>query len=125
MSTNYIHNKGNVLVMTIPKAKSDECVFTKTDEIIENISSLDLFPSIIVMGNIHHKLMVIIKLLEKYNHLLHRICKLPNANLYTDHSFRTSSATLLVEIEVDILRLKRHGGGIVHHDHHDQLFNPS
>lgn len=35
---------------------------------------------------------------------------LPNANLYTGHSFRRSSATLLVDAGADLLTLQRHGG---------------
>lgn len=35
---------------------------------------------------------------------------LPNANLYTGHCFRRSSATLLVDAGGDITTLKRHGG---------------
>lgn len=36
--------------------------------------------------------------------------KLPNPSLYTSHSFRRSSATLLVDAGADITTLKRHGG---------------
>ena len=36
--------------------------------------------------------------------------KLPNPELYTGHSFRRSSATLLVDAGADITALKRHGG---------------
>lgn len=36
--------------------------------------------------------------------------KLPNAELYTGHCFRRSSATLLVDGGGDLLSLKRHGG---------------
>lgn len=35
---------------------------------------------------------------------------LPNSNLYTGHSFRRSSATILVDAGGDITALKRHGG---------------
>lgn len=36
--------------------------------------------------------------------------KLPSPNMYTGHSFRRSSATLLVDAGGDITALKRHGG---------------
>jgi integrase len=36
--------------------------------------------------------------------------KLPNSALYTGHSFRRSSATLLADTGADLLSLKRHGG---------------
>jgi len=36
--------------------------------------------------------------------------QLPNASLYTSHSFRRSSATLLANSGADITTLKRHGG---------------
>lgn len=35
---------------------------------------------------------------------------LPNAEAYTGHSFRRTSATLLANTGVDVLALKRHGG---------------
>lgn len=36
--------------------------------------------------------------------------KLPDASLYTGHSFRRTSATLLANASADVLTLKRHGG---------------
>lgn len=36
--------------------------------------------------------------------------KLPNPQLYTGHSFRRTSATMLVDAGGDLLTLKRHGG---------------
>lgn len=36
--------------------------------------------------------------------------KLPNANEYTGHCFRRSSATILVDTGADLTSLKRHGG---------------
>lgn len=36
--------------------------------------------------------------------------KLPNPNLYTGHSFRRSSATVLANAGADLLTIKRHGG---------------
>lgn len=43
-------------------------------------------------------------------HAIANYLKLPNANLYTGHCFRRTSATLLADTGVDMSVLKRHGG---------------
>lgn len=43
-------------------------------------------------------------------HCDYRYLKLDNANLYTGHSFRRTSATLLADSGANITAIKRHGG---------------
>ncbi|KAJ8975754.1 hypothetical protein NQ317_008109 [Molorchus minor] len=103
---------------TIPETKTNKKrIFTITDEIIENVNALQLIKNYRNLRpphvcqtcfinyrheNGHHKLLECIHL-AKYHHL-------PNANSYTGHAFRRSSASLLVEAGADILMLKNDGG---------------
>ena len=126
ISINDIQDKENVLIITIPKTKTgNKRVFTITDEIIENISALQLIRKYLNLRpfNVHHQTFFInyrngkcssqvvgVHTFGKIPSHIAQYLQLPNANRYTGHAFRRSSASLLVETGADILMLKSHGG---------------
>ena len=126
LSINDIQDKGDVLVITVPETKTGKKrVFTITDEIIENISALQLIRKYLNLRpfNVRHQTFFInyrqgkcstqvvgVHTFGKIPSLIAQYLQLPNANKYTGHSFRRSSASLLVETGADILMLKSHGG---------------
>lgn len=126
MSICDIEDKGNMLVITIPQTKTGKKrIFTVTDEILETVHVLQLFRKYLALRPPHtqHKTFFInyrngkcstqvigVHTFGKIPSLIAQYLQLPNASNYTGHSFRRSSASLLVEAGGDILMLKRHGG---------------
>ncbi|XP_031342149.1 uncharacterized protein LOC116170098 [Photinus pyralis] len=128
MSICDIEDKGNMLVITIPQTKTGKKrIFTITDEILETVHVLELFRKYLVLRPSHtpHNTFFInyrngkcstqvvgVHTFGKIPSLIAQYLKIPNFTNYTGHSFRRSSASLLVEAGGDILMLKRHGGWV-------------
>lgn len=126
LSINDIQDKGNVLIITISETKTyKKRIFTITNEIIENVSALQLIKNYINLRPPHvcHQTFFInyrhgkcssqvvgVHTFGKIPSCIAKYLQLPNANSYTGHAFRRSSASLLVEAGADILMLKNHGG---------------
>lgn len=124
MSVNDIEDRGSVLVITIPKTKTNKKrIFTIVDDDV--VSALVVYKKYAALrpGNVHHSRFflqyrnkactvspvgkntfgAIPKKIAEY-------MQLPNPERYTGHTFRRTSATLLADSGADITCLKRHGG---------------
>lgn len=115
-----IENLGSALLVTIPNTKTKTIrKFTVTDNFYNICKKyIDLRPASVAVQsfflNYQKGKCTVQKIgINKFGSMGKQIAtylKLPNANLYTGHSFRRSSATLLVDAGGDITALKRHGG---------------
>lgn len=124
MSVNDIEDRGSVLVVTIPKTKTNKKrVFTIIDDDV--VSALLVYRKYAALrpASVHHSRFF----LQYRNKLctvqpvgkntfgaipqtIAKYLQLPNPERYTGHTFRRTSATLLADSGADITCVKRHGG---------------
>ncbi|KAK4875561.1 hypothetical protein RN001_011983 [Aquatica leii] len=126
LKTSDIDNKGSILVISVPKTKNYKPrSFVVTGAERRGFNGLQIYrkysalrPSVLGQGRFFlcyrsrkctvqpvgiNTLSNILKLVANY-------LQLKDANLYTGHCFRRTSATFLASASLDILTLKRHGG---------------
>lgn len=121
-----ISDKGDILVVQIPDSKTNiKRTFTITNEILTGVSVLDMYRKYLDCRSpktCHSRFFVSYAKGKCTNQVIGKntIAKIPyriaiflnldDSKGYTGHSFRRTSATLLVNAGSDILTLKRHGG---------------
>lgn len=124
MSVNDIEDRGSVLVVTIPKTKTNmKRIFTILDDDVT--SSLALFRKYVALrpANINHSRFFVQYRKKKCTaqavgkntfgsipKMIAKYLELPNPERYSGHTFRRTSATLLADSGADITCVKRHGG---------------
>lgn len=120
LTVNDVEDRGNMLLVTIPKTKTGiERKFTVIDELYQiykkyaalrpkNAKTNRFFLSI-RNGKCTQQVIGINKIGNMPKDVAMYL-KLPNVELYTGHSFRRTSTTILADSGADILTLKRHGG---------------
>lgn len=122
-----IEDKGAVLLVRIPDSKTHiQRRFTVIGETgITNLNLLDIYRKYATLrpknANSRHfflsyrngkctKQVIGINTLSKIPSIIAKYLNLPQPNTYTGHTFRRTSASLLVDSGGDILKLKQHGG---------------
>lgn len=119
-----IDDRDSVLVITVPKTKTNrKRVFTIIND--ETISGVQLYKKYADLRpkNVNHRRFFIQYKNNKCTlqpvgkntfgaipKSIAQFLKLPNADKYTGHTFRRTSATLLADSGADITSVKRHGG---------------
>lgn len=128
MTVDDIEDKGSILIVRIPDSKTKRSrIFTITDDNSENsIHYISIYRKYIKLRpktvNTPRRLFLKYNKGQCFNQVvgmnsiakipseIAAYLKLPDCHLYTGHSFRRSSATLLVNGGGDMIQLKRHGG---------------
>lgn len=121
MTIEDIEDVGSVLIVKVPDSKTDiQRTFTVT-----NLDYIELFRKYARLRPSHasnrrffvkyrngkcNNQVVGINTIGAMPSLIARYLELPDAEAYTGHCFRRTSATLLVDAGADITTLKRHGG---------------
>ncbi|KAJ8910064.1 hypothetical protein NQ315_013319 [Exocentrus adspersus] len=121
-----ISDTGDILVLQIPDSKTNiKRTFTITNEILNGVSILDMYRKYLDCRSpktCHSRFFVTYVKGKCTNQVIGKntIAKIPyriaiflnldDSKGYTGHSFRLTSATLLVNAGSDILTLKKHGG---------------
>jgi len=121
-----VEDIGSLLIVNIPYTKTKiERTFTIPDKKENGINCADICKKYISLrpSHVDHRRFVLqyrsgkctvqpigTNQFSKIPRLIAMYLKLPNEEMYTGHSFRRTSASLLVGAGADILRLKRHGG---------------
>ena len=121
-----LRDMGPILIVNIPDSKTKKkIIFTITDESIEGMPVLDIYRkyvSVRPMKTVHKRFFLQYNDGKCTNQVIGKntmaeipfkiasFLKLENAKQYTGHSFRRTSATLLVNAGGDLLTLKQHGG---------------
>lgn len=125
LSINDIQDQGDMLIIKTPDTRTGKKrIFAITDDMIENICAMELIRKYLNLrsSNVRHQTFFInyrngkcssqvvgVHTFGKIPSLIAKYLQLPNANEYTGHSFRASSASFLMEIGSDIMMLKRYG----------------
>lgn len=125
MSIDDINDKKDILIVNIPDTKTkNQRTFTITEQKISGINVIDIYKKYISLRplNMQHKRFFLNynkgkctvqpigkNSLPKFPSTIAQYLKLPEPELYTGHSLRRTSASLLVDAGADLLSLKRHG----------------
>jgi hypothetical protein len=111
--------------MSIPDTKNKLPKKFVVTEVLKNINCLDLYRKYVKLrpSNINHRRFFLYyksgkctsqvvgkNMLSKVPRKVATFLNLPDAELYTGHCLRRSSATLLADAGPDITTIKRHGG---------------
>lgn len=126
MTLDDIEDKGSILIVKIPDSKTNvQRKFIVDGETSNGVNVLDLFRRYIDLRSpktSHRRLFVSYRVgkcsvqvigknsISKVSYTIAKFLGKENAEEYTGHCLRRSSATLLVDAGADILSLKRHGG---------------
>lgn len=126
LSIDDIDDKQSLLIITIPDSKTRmKRIFTVMNTVIDGVNILDIYRKYADLRSrlTEHRrffvnytkgkctVQVVGKnTIAKLPSSIATFLELPNVKNYTGHSFRRTSATLLVDAGGDILSLKRHGG---------------
>lgn len=127
MNVEDIKKEGHILIIKIPDSKTHtERRFTVIgDTGFPNLNLINFYNKYVALRPIntgHNRFFVAyrkgrctkqpvgINTFSKIPSIIAKYLNLPQHHTYTGHSFRRSSATLLVDSGADILKLKQHGG---------------
>ena len=124
MKIDDIDDRGSVMVITLPDTKTNKPrIFTIINETV--VKALDIFKKYLELRpkNVPNKRLFLNyqkgrctvqpvgeNKIRKMPSVIASFLGLVNPQLYTGHSFRRTSASLLVNGGADILELKKHGG---------------
>lgn len=125
MTLDDVDDRGSVLVVQIPDTKTYKKRVSTVVNGTNKVSAIDVFRKYQKLrpSNVAHKRLFLnyrnekctvqpvgLSIFSKMPTTIAKYLGIPNAEEYTGHSFRRSSATLLANSGADLTVLKRHGG---------------